>query len=324
MINYVSSNIWSGVKGRPLQILTFPTHERNQSLFQNINANFWMFRTNGVKNWDEKYAPIPQNHYLLPHDTLPSWVDFNCLLSQNKAGQFQLCKQMQYNIYLPIISLEHTLPPPETTKEQIQEWKSFFNADVNVFITDFNRQAWGYSSEEAVVIPHALDTNLFSPDNRIRQNKILTVANDYINRDYVLNFSQYQRVTAGLPVMPVGDTPGFSKPAKSVEELVDFYRGHRIFLNTAHWSPVPMSLLEAMSCGCAVVSCKTCAIPEFIYHGYNGLLAENDEEMRECLLSLLKDPSLAVKLGRNARDTIQTKCSLKEFSKNWEKVFERF
>lgn len=322
MINLLGTAIHSEINKSRKNIFTFPTHERNQGLFRNVPANFWLFRTQGVKDWDFRYGELPSNHFLLKENSLPPWVDFDILLSQNKAGQFQICKQLQTMTYLPIISIEHTLPPPGTPKEKLQEFKRNYMADKNVFITEYNRDAWLFTPEESIVAPHAIDTKLFSPGEGERKNTILTVANDYINRDTFLNFRQYQKVTKGLPVTPVGDTPGLSQAAKDVKALVSFYQNSRIFLNTAHVSPVPMSLLEAMSAGCAVVSCKTCAIPEYIYHGYNGLLAESDEEMKSHLERLLKDKQLSERLGKNARATIVDKCSLPKFTQRWEEILE--
>ena len=55
-----------------------------------------------------------------------------------------------------------------------------------------------------------------------------------------------------------------STPAESVADLVNEYCSSKVFLNTSTVSPIPTTLLEAMSCGSAVVSTATCMIPEII------------------------------------------------------------
>ena len=82
----------------------------------------------------------------------------------------------------------------------------------------------------------------------------------------------------------VGDTPGLSEPAASTEGLVATYQNSRIFLNTSTISPVPTALMEAMSCGCAVVSTATCMIPEVIEHGVNGFITNDTQEMKQYLV----------------------------------------
>ena len=65
-----------------------------------------------------------------------------------------------------------------------------------------------------------------------------------------------------------------------------------------------MSLLEAMSCGCAVVSTETCMIPEVIENGVNGFMTNDEKQMERYLVDLLNDKNLAKEIGDNARKTI--------------------
>lgn len=299
-----------------INCLTAATHERYQSGFSDLRGvHFHMLHDEQFVKWNTGTAPIPSNHTLW--ENLPP-ITFDFVLSQNKFGQFQKLAPIANAMNIPLISLEHTLPATQWPKEHIQKLGQL-KGNVDVFISDYSRKAWGFPN--AVVIPHMVDTDVFTVGNKERKKHILTVANDYIGRDWCLNFSQYKRVTQGLPTRPVGNTPGLSKGTSSLDELVNEYQTSRIFLNTAHVSPIPTSLLEAMSCGSAVVSCNTCAIPEYIQHGENGLLANNDKEMRSYLLLLLQDKELATRLGENARKTIEEKCNKELFLNNWTNLF---
>ena len=64
-----------------------------------------------------------------------------------------------------------------------------------------------------------------------------------------------------MPIKVLGDSPGLSKPAESIEALREAYKTSSIFLNTSIHSPVPTVLMEAMASGCAVVSTNNCMIP---------------------------------------------------------------
>ena len=152
--------------------------------------------------------------------------------------------------------------------------------------------------------------------------KSLSVVNDFVNRDYCCNYSGWKRITEGLPVKLVGNTPGLSKPAKDIHELASEYQEASVFLNTSTVSPVPTSLLEAMSCGCAVVSTATCMIPEIIKNGVNGYISNNEQDLRGYTKELLEDPSLAAKMGQAARETILEKFSEDKFINNWNEVFD--
>jgi hypothetical protein len=314
-----------------LNILTAPTHERYETILAETGHNFYAYQHPQFKGWATKYAPIPKNYTLLNKslDTrqIPLDLDFDLVLSQNKFGQFQILSQLAQQLHLPVVSLEHTLPVPQWPEQTLQATRQM-RGNVNVFISDYSIGQWGWKPEnnDTCVIRHAVDAELFRPltdEYYPRENHILTVANDYIGRDWCLNFQQYKRVTEGLPRYPVGDTKGLSVPAESTDELVKHYQRSAIFLNTAHISPIPTSLLEAMSCGCACVSIAASEIPHYIEHGVNGFLARNDAEMRSSLEILLRSPQLCKKLGDAARETILDKCNKTRFISEWNEVFYR-
>jgi glycosyltransferase involved in cell wall biosynthesis len=173
------------------------------------------------------------------------------------------------------------------------------------------------------VIHHGIDSNTFKPTDIAKNDTILTVANDFVNRDYCLNYNGWKRITSGLNTKLVGDTEGLSKAAESVDELVKEYNSCGVYLNTSTLSPIPTSLLEAMSCGCAVVSTATCMIPEIIQNGYNGYISNNESELRHYTKLILEDESLRKELGNNARKTIIEKFSEQNFVNQWNTLFDK-
>lgn len=310
------------------QCLTFSVHERYQSGFANCNCDFFMLNFKGMKPWNTKFAEIPANHHLLEESigvqeqAVNRCYDF--ILSQNKFGNYQMAKRLQPFMQVPIIQLEHTLPPRKIWSDSQIEACTKMVGDYNVFISEYSMKEWGFDyNENTEVIHHCVDTDVFQDFHLDRKKQILTVANDYINRDVFLNFTQYKKVTQGLPTRAVGDTKGFSVAANSIQELVNEYNESQVFLNTAHVSPIPTVMLEAAACGCAIVSCKTCAIPEYFTHGESILFAENDDEMRAYLEFLLKNEGEAKRLGENARKRMIEYCSVSDFVNKWDVVFEK-
>lgn len=71
---------------------------------------------------------------------------------------------------------------------------------------------------------------------------------------------------------------------------------------------MPMSILEAMSYGMAVVSTYAGGIPHLIQNGENGLLCEAGDEdaLQQNLLILLKDAKLREQIGKQAVGKINT------------------
>jgi glycosyltransferase involved in cell wall biosynthesis len=70
---------------------------------------------------------------------------------------------------------------------------------------------------------------------------------------------------------------------------------------------MPLAWLEAMACGKAVVASKTGPGPEIIEDGVSGLLCDpyDPKDIADKILTILKDPDLAARLGRNARKRVE-------------------
>ena len=303
-------------------ILTFAAHERYQSQLAKTGHNFYLFQSDGVKNWNNDYAPLPDNHYILPRETLYKGLSFDMILSHSKFGQFQMSELINKNLGLPIISLEHTVPTPNLKQEWLDEIKNM-TGDIDVFISEYSKGVWNLNTDEYEIVHHSVDTETFKPRSIEKKPYILSVVNDFVNRDYCCNYSGWVRITEGLDTRLVGDNEDIGSPASSVDDLVNEYNSAQVFLNTSTFSPIPSVVLEAMACGSAVVSTATCMIPEIIEHGVNGMISNNESELRSYIEQLLSDKDLREKIGKAARETILNKFTEESFLNNWNKIFAK-
>jgi hypothetical protein len=303
-------------------ILTFDTHERYQSQLCKTGHNFYSFRYKDCKEWDNSYAEVPQNYYIMPPNSVMSGLNFDFILSQSKFGQFQISQQLNETFDIPFISLEHTLPIPNWPDQQLEAFKGM-EGDINVFISEYSVAQWGVQ-RESKVIHHSVDVETFcdSPDKE-RQPHVLSVVNDFANRDYCCNYGGWQRITDGMNIKLVGNSPGLSEPASSIQDLANEYQTAQVFLNTSTISPVPTSLLEAMSCGCPVVTTATCMIPDIIKNGVNGFISNDESELASYINQLLEDKELRNSMGQEARKTIVDNFSEEKFINNWNEIFDK-
>ena len=78
-----------------------------------------------------------------------------------------------------------------------------------------------------------------------------------------------------------------------------------LFLYYSYHDNFPNVILEAMASGLPVLTNKVGAVNEIIESGVDGLIAENDEQYTSYLRELLSDEGLRMRLGANARLTVE-------------------
>lgn len=89
---------------------------------------------------------------------------------------------------------------------------------------------------------------------------------------------------------------------------------------------IPVVLMEAMAAGLPVVSTALSGIPELVEDGVNGLVVEpgNTEELAAAMQRLIGDPGLVVSLARRARETVETRFSLRSSVESLLERLDRF
>jgi glycosyltransferase involved in cell wall biosynthesis len=94
--------------------------------------------------------------------------------------------------------------------------------------------------------------------------------------------------------------PGFRS------DVADLLGSMAVFVLSSRSEGLPVSLLEAMSAGCPVVSTAVGGVPEIIAEGENGLLvpAGSAEALTRSIRFLLSSPGESARLARRARETV--------------------
>lgn len=298
----------------PLNIVSFCTHERYQSLVARTGHNFYLANT---KEWIENYCPIPRNCQLLVEDMLPEVsVDLVWGLAATHAAS---ARSLASHYHVPLCMLEVFAPNPKCTEEVVERSKHSIRGHSNVFLNEYSRDIWHWKDENCTIIEHGIDTEEFKPAGE-KKLQILTVVNKWVERDWSHGYGLWKEVTRGLPVLPLGDTPGVSESVP-LPDLIRTYQQSAIFLNTSLKVPVPTTIIEAMACGCAVCSTNTGGITEFLVHDQNALLASSSKELRENLEKLIKYPALRQRLGEAGRKTVIERFNIDRFVKEWDNMF---
>lgn len=308
----------------PLNVLLFGVaHERYLSLLAKTGHNFIVLKGQGLKDWERDFAEVPSNVYL--HDVgrpLPLSLPVDLVMSESRVATFQHAQQTSFQAQIPHVTLEHVQPPPAWGPRQLAPYVQM-RGDVDVFISRFSREAWGFGEGVARVIEHAVDPIFVPPPPGTERQKVaLSVVNRWRERDAECGWSFWNQAMKELPVAVLGDNPGFSRKASGPQELAAAYGSALLFVNTSQVSPVPMTLLEAGSCGACIVSTRNPMIESVIDDGRNGFLADSPEQMRRIVKDLLDNPSRAEAVGTAASEDIRRRFGLDRFVAEWRAAFE--
>lgn len=104
----------------------------------------------------------------------------------------------------------------------------------------------------------------------------------------------------------------------SSRQLRTLYSFASIYVLPSKAEGLPLSMLEAMASGCAIIATKVPGIVDVVEHGSTGLLVEPDnvKQLAQALEQLLSDPNLRRRLSTNAREVV-----IREYS--WDRVAEK-
>jgi glycosyltransferase involved in cell wall biosynthesis len=121
----------------------------------------------------------------------------------------------------------------------------------------------------------------------------VVIAGDGPIRSQIMNLSEKQGLGGIISF------PGWI----SRETLSLYYEAADVFVLTSNYEAGPISLLEAMSYGDAIISSKIQGFPSLMRNGFDGLLfqAGDYHALSYCLKELLDNPMMRLRLSTSAR-----------------------
>ena len=297
-------------------ILTGNAHERTECGIARTGHNFYAIQGEGLKTWDDRYEKMPTNYTNLDGTNLPLGVGFDLAISHHRSGMHQALASICGKLNIPLIAIEHCVPMPTLSPAHKAQFRSL-KGEANVFIHKWQGLEWGWTEGSFTVIEHGVDTQQFAPGSEERKRVIGACVNDWANRGAILGFDMWREATNGLPIEVLGASPGYSEPAKNIQDLADHYKSWQIFCNTSIYSTYPTVCLEAAASECAIVTTSTCALSDIFVDGETALIANDSRSMKKALTHLLDKPEECQRLGKNARKMIMERFSMERFLKDW-------
>lgn len=186
----------------------------------------------------------------------------------------------------------------------------------------FVEHTFSVPSSKIRVRPNWIDTAAFAPGamggNPSNASRILYVGRMNVQKNLPLLIEAVAGTNIGLDLIGDGELRDelerFADGKKANvrflgsvpnNQMPAIYRSYPVFALVSDYEGNPKSLLEAMSCGCAVLGANSEGIRSLIRSGKNGLLCEKDvDSVRNSLHTLMTDHDLRNTLGQNARSQI--------------------
>ena len=108
-----------------------------------------------------------------------------------------------------------------------------------------------------------------------------------------------------------------------VSDPFPFYSSLDLYINTSHHEGIPLTILEAMSCGVPVIAPRVGGIPEIIGHYEDGFLVDNyePEVFADTCLMLLNNTDLRINIGRKARQKIKSSFSAEHMAASYRLLY---
>lgn len=217
--------------------------------------------------------------------------------------------------------------PQHLTAESLEK-EAFGTARQSIVSTEAMRDAvldYGISSDRVNVVPNYVDTNIFTPSSKKRgHRRVIFIGRLSPQKNPLLLIEAMEGLDAALDVVgkgPLQDRMEALARAKNVpihfhgavpnEKIPHLINRANVFALPSSYEGHPKTLLEAMSCGIAVVGGNSPGIDSVIEHNRTGLLADtNVDSLRDAIQRLLNAPDFADQLGKAARQEIKNTVSL--------------
>jgi len=310
-----------------LKILSHFAHSTYQkNLASILEVEFYhIIDENNKVCWDEQVSKPNNVFEISKEEALDKQKDFDLMLihrhptiiSSYEEG-FQL---------IPRVFTEHTWPYNDWNVNTWKENREKF-IDHTIFITKSSMQAWGMKEDDKnSVIYHAIDVNEF-PNYEGGEKSIITVCNEFPNRDWCCGYLLWVNSTWGLKDVRVYgySNENIGEACKGLmpnDEIKKLLVKAGAYFNSATASPIPMSLLEAMAVGAPVVSTDCCEMHLLLKDGINALTSNNATDLRKKIIELLENPERAKKIGQRGKQLVKEVFPPERFIYKWKQIFEK-
>jgi glycosyltransferase involved in cell wall biosynthesis len=107
--------------------------------------------------------------------------------------------------------------------------------------------------------------------------------------------------------------------------IFSLYQSSNCFILPSRGEGLSNALLEAMSMELPVIATSVSGTTDVVENGSDGLLIQRDsaESLAAAMVNIISDPELAHRLGKNARQKVESRFSLEWVAQQYSDLYER-
>ena len=272
--------------------------------------------------WDEQIRPIPDNsRFITLSEALHTQSQYYCIITHNITDLLDVKHRNEPRLIVIHSTLEGRHIEEKSCvdlvkmKTNLHKYLELVGGHA-VAGSLLKGKSWDFTEDVVVV---GCDPGDYPPYSGQKACG-LRICNHINSRKKILLWDFHNKAFAGLPVQLVGHNPDMQGVTASNNwgHLKELLQSHRFYIHTADpklEDGYNMACIEAMAAGTPVVGNQHPTSP--VEHGVSGFLSDDPDELRRYATLLLQDRNLAIKMGREARNTV-TKCfSMEKFKKSF-------
>jgi Glycosyl transferases group 1 len=231
----------------------------------------------------------------------------------------------------PVVYVEHNAPRPSPAESRHPVAD---RSDVTlVHVTDFNCLMWDNGVAPTAVITHGIK----DPGDRYTGELPAAAAmiNEPVRRNRMVGTDLLWRLSASVPIDVWGMGTRDLRPRGSTGSdvrvhgrgdvapptLFDEVARRRVYLHTARWTSLGLSLLEAMHLGMPVVAVASTMAPLTI-PSEAGVVSADVGSLEQALRHYVADPEAARAAGKSARQIALKYFGHYRFLRDWDQLIE--
>lgn len=190
--------------------------------------------------------------------------------------------------------------------------------DSRVYVSKFVAEQVGLDPDPVLVHP-GVDAEVFNPQGRVGAEKVSVgvIANPHPGKGFSTFREAWRQVPpeiaggCSLKVLEVGESSGEMPAGAEVvrcstdTEVSDWYRSVDIFVFPSLFEGFGLPPLEAMACGCSVITSDCGGVREFVVDRVNSWVVPpgNSLDLKEAMVQLATSPNLRAQLAVNGFET---------------------